>query len=140
MRPLHHTTCDFKVYIGYKNQLKICLSSMWHQLQDPTPHLSSYDLCVTIHQNIFLKSLPCEFPHRIFHQSLIICFLINDLLLSKFIQTCHTGRCIWTKNNLFVSCDGLFDGFFKLFLCFHTWRGIFNFFASSNSDVLFIYY
>ena len=55
---------------------------------------------VTIHHNISVKSLPCEFPHRIFHQLLIICFLVNYLLLSEFIQTRHTGRGTWTKNNL----------------------------------------
>ena len=61
---------------------------MWNQLQDPTPHLFSYQLSITI---FFLKSLPCEFPHCIIHQPLIIYFLIDDLLLSKFIQARHTG-------------------------------------------------
>ena len=85
-------------------------------------HLTSYHInhCVTIHHNISLKSLPWEFAYRIFHQLLIIHFLINDLLLSKLLQTRHTGRGIWTKNNLFILCDSVFDGFFKLFLCFHT--------------------
>ena len=36
------TACDFMVYKDYKNQLKICLSSMQNQLQDRTPHLFSY--------------------------------------------------------------------------------------------------
>ena len=79
---------------------------------------------IAIHQNIFLESLPCKFPHCIFHQPLIIYFLINDIMLLKFIQTCHTGRSIRSKNNLFVLCDGIFDGFFNLFFCFHadlTW-------------------
>ena len=68
----------------------------------------------------FCKSLPCEFSHCIFHQLLIMYFLINDLLLSKFIQARCTRGGIWTKNNLLVLCDGVFDGFFKLFLCFHS--------------------
>ena len=46
--------------------------------------------------------------------------LIDDLLLWKFIQARHASGGIWTKNNLLVPCDGVFDGFFKLFLCFHT--------------------
>ena len=50
---------------------------------------------------------------------MIIHTLINDLLLSKFIQACHTDGCIPTKNNFLVSFDGVFDSFFKLFLCFH---------------------
>ena len=82
--------------------------------------ITSPVLLSTIHHDIFLKSLPCEFPHCIIHQPLIIYFLIDDLLLSKFIQARHTGGGIWTKNNLFEPCDIVFDGFFKLFLCFHT--------------------
>ena len=35
MKPIHPTACGFMVY-------KICLSSMWNQLQNPAPHLSCY--------------------------------------------------------------------------------------------------
>ena len=69
----------------------------------------------TIHHDVFLKSLPSEFLHHIFHQPLIIFFLVNDLPLSKLIQTRHTTGGIRTKNNVLVPCDG----FSKLFLCFH---------------------
>ena len=120
MELLHPKACDFMVCKDYKNCFKICVSNMPNQPQDSTPHRFFIDHSVTIHHNISLKSLPCEFPHRIFHQLLIIHFLINDLLLSKFIQTSHTGGGISTKNNLFVPFDGVFDGFFKLFFCFHT--------------------
>ena len=68
---------------------------------------------------MFSKSLPCKFSHCVFYQLLIIYFLINGLLLSKFIQTLHTGGGIGTKNNLLILCDGFFYGFFKVFLCFH---------------------
>ena len=40
---------------------------------------------ITIHHDNFLKSLPCKFSHRVFHQLLIRHMLINRLLLSKFI-------------------------------------------------------
>ena len=87
-----------------------------------TQHLTCFLINhhVTIHHNIFLKPLPNEFPRRIIHQLLIMYFLINDLLLSKFIQACCTRGGIWTKDNLLVLCDGVFDGFFKLFPCFHS--------------------
>ena len=75
---------------------------------------------ITIHHNIFLKSLLCRFSHCIFHQSLIIYFLINDLLLLKFIQTRHIVGNIRTKNNLLALCDGIFEDFFNLFVCFHA--------------------
>ena len=68
----------------------------------------------------FLKSFLCEFYHCIFLQSFIIYFLIYGLLLSKFIQTCNTDGGIRVKNNLLIPLDGVFDSFFKFFLCFHT--------------------
>ena len=46
--------------------------------------------------------------------------LINDLLVSKFIQAHHAGWGIRTKNNLPIPFDGVFDSFFKLFRCFYT--------------------
>ena len=47
MKLLRPTTYHFMVHKDYKNRFKICLSSMWNHLQDPTPHLFSYQ-CVTI--------------------------------------------------------------------------------------------
>ena len=141
MKLLHPTACDFMVYKDYKNQpLKFIfpICGINFRIQHLTCLL--LDHRVTINHNISLKSLPYKLSHCIFHQLLIIYFLINDLLLLKFIQTCHTGGGIWTKNNLFVPCDGLVDGFFKSsFVFVQFWCGIFNFFASSNSDALFIY-
>ena len=122
MKVPHLTTCDnFMVCKDYKmNPLKfiflICRISL--RIQHLACSLLNHH--VTIHHDISLKSLPCEFSHCILHQPLIIDFLVNELLLLKFIQTHHTGRGIWIKNNLFVAYDGVFDGFFKLFLCFHT--------------------
>ena len=75
---------------------------------------------------VFLKPLPSEFPCRIIHQLFIIHFLINDLLSSKFIHACHTDRGTWTKNNLLVPCDSVLDGFFKLFLCFHSFDRVYS--------------
>ena len=114
------TACDFKVYKDYKIGLKfafpVCRINL--RIQHLTcPFINHH---VTIHHNIFLKSLPCKFPLCIFHQPLIIYFLINDLLLLKLLETRQTDGGIQTKNNRLVHCDGVFDGFFKLFLCFHT--------------------
>ena len=120
MKPLHPTACDFMVYQGYKIDLKFVFPkreiNFWIQ------HLTSslINHLVTMDHNIFLKSLTCEFSHCIFHQTLIIHFLINNLLLSKFIQERHTGGGIRTNNNLFVPCDSVFGGFLRLFFHFHT--------------------
>ena len=111
---------------------------MWNQLQDLTPRLSSY--WSSYHHplqyfNISLKSLLCEFSHCIFHQPLIIHFLVNDLLLPKFIQARHTGKGIWTKNNLFdLVMVPLMASSSSSFVFIQFWHGIFNVFASSNSD------
>ena len=74
---------------------------------------------VTIHHDIFLKPVLSEFPHRIIHQSLVH-FFIPNLLFSKFIKAGHADEGIWAKNNLLVLCDVVFDGFFTLFICFHS--------------------
>ena len=121
MKLLHHTACDFMVYKDYKNRFKECFFSVY-RISLRTQYLTYpfIDYHVPIHHNIFLKSLPCEFSHCIFHQLLIIHILINDLLPSNFIQTRHIGGSISTKSNLFVPCDGIFDDFFKFFPCFQT--------------------
>ena len=120
MKLLRLAACDFMVYKSYKISLKFVVPMCGINFK--TQHLTSLLInhCVTIHPDIFLKSLPCENPHRIIHQLLSIYFLINDLILSNFIQTHHKDKGIWAKNNLLVLCDGVFDGFFKLFLCFHA--------------------
>ena len=112
----YHTVCNFMVYKGYKMALKfifpICRINLRIQ------HLS-YPIInhrITIHH----KSFSCEFSYRIIHQPLIMHMLINDLLLSKFIQTCHIDGGIRTKNNLLSPFDGVFDSFSKFFHCFHT--------------------
>ena len=93
---------------------------MWNQRQDPTPQLFSYQSLCHHPSRYFFEAPPMQVSSLYIHQPLIIHFLINDLLLSKFIQARHTDGGIRAKNNLFVHCDGVFDGFFKLFLCFHT--------------------
>ena len=120
MKLLQPTACDFMVHKDDKNRFKTYLSSMWNQHQGSTRYLFSYQSSCHHLSNYFLKPLPCEFPHRILHQLLIIHLLINDMLLSNFIQTWHTDGDIWTKNNLFVQCDGVFGGFLKLFFWFHA--------------------
>ena len=111
---------DLMVYKDYKIDLKLVFPICRINLRIHHLTCSFINHRVTIHHNIFLKSLPRQLPHRIFHQLLIIHMLINGLLLSKFGQASHTGGGIRTKNNLLIPCDCVFDDFFNLFFCFHT--------------------
>ena len=96
---------------------------------------SLIDHPITIHHDISLKSLLCNFPHHIFYQLLIIYFLTNDLLLLKFLLACHTGRIIRTKVMVSLMASSSSSSVLIQFQ-----RGIINFFAGSNRNVLFIYY
>ena len=88
---------------------------------------------------IFFEVPPMEFSHCIFHQLLIIHMLISDLLLLKFIQTCHTDRGIWTKNNLFVPCDVIMmASSSSSFVFIQFRRGTFNFLGRFNNDVHYL--
>ena len=137
----HHMAYDFIVHKDHKISVKFFFPVRGINFRTQRLACPLINHRVTIHHNIFLKSLPCEFPNRIIHKSLIIHMLINDLLLSKFTQAYHTGGDIQTKNNLLIPFDGVFDRFFKLFLCFHTISTVYiQLFGSSNSNVLFIYY
>ena len=122
MNPLHHTAYDFMVYKDYKISLKFVLPvcRINFRIQHLACSLINHHITLFIYNNIFLKSFLCEFPNCIIHQLLIIHMLINDLLLSKFTQLCHTDGVIRTKNNFLIPFDGVFDSFFKLLPCFHT--------------------
>ena len=137
---LLHLTCDFMVYKDYKIGLEFIFPVC--RINIRIQHLTSslFNHRVTIHHDFFLKSLLCEFPHRIFHQLLILYLLINDLLLSKFIQTGHTGRGVSELKiiSLYLAMVSLMASSSTFFVFIQFRRGIFNFFASSNSDVLFI--
>ena len=139
MNLLRPTACDLMVYKNYKISLKfffrVCRINL--RIQHLSCHFNNHP--VTVYHNISLKSLPCNFPHRIFHQLLIIYFLINDLLPSKFLWARHTGRAIWTKNNIFVHCESLMASSSSSLVFIQFRGGILNFFASSDKDVLFIY-
>ena len=94
------TACNFMGHKDYKIGLKFVFSICGINFRIQIIAYSLVSHPVTIHQNIFLKTLRCEFPYRIFHQLLIIYFLMNELLLSKFIQACQAGGRIGTKKNL----------------------------------------
>ena len=100
--------------------------SMWFYAPLRTIKIGLKFIFTVCRINFRVHRLACPFiDHRVtiycraLHQFLIMHMLINGLLLSKFIYSRHTDRGMWTKNNLFVPCDGIFDCFFKLFLCFH---------------------
>ena len=127
MKLAHPMACNFMVHKGYKiNHLKFVFPIS--EISFRAQHLTSpfINHLAIIHHHVFLKPLPSEFPCRIIHQLFIIHFLINDLLSSKFIHACHTDRGNWTKNNLLVPCDSVLDGFFKLFLCFHSFDRVYS--------------
>ena len=97
--------------------------------------------CVIIHHYIYLKPVPSNFPYRSIHKLLIIHFFINNLLLLKFIQACHTDRTVCTKNNLLYFVIESLMGFLSTSFVFTQFqRGMFNSFAFSNNVVLSIYY
>ena len=138
------TPCNFMIYKEYKISLKLVfpIRVIKFRIQDCSCFPVSHR--VTIHSYIFLKPIPSKLPYCIIHQLLITHFFINKSLLPKFIQALHTDKTISTKNNPLVPCDGVLNGilFFSSFsfVFIQFRRGIFNSFAFSNNDVLFIYY
>ena len=141
MKSLRFTACDLWSIKTIETDLKFIfpVSGISFRMQHLTCPL--IDHRVTIHHNVSLKSFPCEFPHCIFHQLLIIYSLINDLVFSKFIQTRDTGRVSEPKIiYLYFVMVSLMASSSSSFAFVQFPRGIFNFFASCNSDVLFIYY
>ena len=140
MNLLHHTIFGFMVYKDYKISLKFVFPIRRINFRIQHHACPFIDHHITIHHNIFLNSLPCKFSYRIIHWLLIILMLINNLLLSKFIQACHAKGGIRTKIiSLYIVMVYLMasSGSSLVFIQFR--RGIFNFFASSNRDVLLIY-
>ena len=85
-----------------------------------SPLNTSYQSSCHCPSPYFFEGLPSKLPPRIIHQFLIIHVSINDLMLSKFIQARYTSGTICTKNNILIPCDGIFDGFLKLFPSFHA--------------------
>ena len=143
MKLFRLTVCDFMVYKykDYKINLKSALPKHGINFRSPTPHLfSDQSSCHQPSQYLFEvppKRVsppyhPSTFDHTLF---------IDGLLLSKFIQARHTDGGIWAKNNLLVLFDGVLMASSSSSFVFMQFRwGIFNFFASFYSDVLFIYY
>ena len=116
----HHTAYDFIVFIDYKISLKfvfpICRINF--RIQHLTCPIINHR--TTFHHNAFLKCVLCEFliVSAISLWSYTCWSMICCLQSSS--RHIHTGGCIWTKNNLLIPFDGVFDSFFKLFPCFHT--------------------
>ena len=125
------------VYKGYK--IKICLSNMWNQLQDRTHCLFSYQSYCRHPSQYFFEAPPMQVS-SLYHP-LIINFLVNELLLSKIIQAPIQMEVFRPKIvSLYPVIVSLMASSSSSFVFKQFRRGIFNPFASSNSDVLFIYY
>ena len=127
------------VYKDYKIDLKFVFPICEINLLIQHLTCSFINHRVTIHHGILLKSLPCELLHRIFRQLLIIYCLINGLLLSS--RHCIQAGVSEIKIiSLYIVMVSLMASSSSSFVFIQFRRGIFNFFASSNRDVLFIYY
>ena len=68
----HPMACDSMVHKDYRNRFKICLSNMWNQLQDTTPHLLFYQSSCyhpsqyffeVLRMRVFSLYLPSAFDH-----------------------------------------------------------------------------
>ena len=91
----------------------------------------------TIHHDVFLKSLPSEFLHHIFHQPLIIFFWS---MTCRFRSWSRHATQPGVSEPKIISLYPVMASPSSSFVFMEFWRGIFNFFASFHSDVLFIYY
>ena len=136
MRSLRLKACDFMIYKGHKISLK--LISLIRRINVRVQHLTCFSIYhrVTIHQNIYLKPVPSEFPHGIIHQRLVVHCFIDELLLSEFIQEAMKTGVSGAK----IMMVSLMASSSSSFVFIQFQRGIFNFFENSNNDVLFIYY
>ena len=138
---LLHLTCDFMVYKDYKIGLRfifpICRIDI--RIQHLTSSLISRH--VTIHQNISLKSL---------HASFLIKSSINFWSYTFWSMTC----CFWISSkhtmqagvsepkiiSLYLVMVSLIASSSSSLVFIQFRQGILTFFASSNRDILFIYY
>ena len=129
MKLLYPTACNFMVYKDYKNRLfKIFLAGMWNQLQDARPHLFFYQSSCHHSSQYFFEVSPMYFLamiccFRSFSRYVILVGISEPKIVSLYLVTVSLMA---YSSSSFV---------FIKFL-----RGILNFFASSNSTALFIYY
>ena len=115
MKLLRLTESDLMSTKTIKSAFKIYLSNTCDRLQDRRLHLFSYLSPCHLSSVSFLTVSSISFWSYTF---------FSMMLLPNFIQALHTDRTIYTKNNLLVHCDDIFDGFFKLFFRYHTvWMG-----------------
>ena len=114
------TACDFMVLKDYKIGLKFVFVTSIINVRIQHLTCSPIHHHITIHHDIFLKLVPSQvslsyhpstFDHTLFHQ----CSASFKVHPSTPYRRGSLGQ-----NNLFVLCDGVFDSFFKLFLCFHA--------------------
>ena len=61
----HPTVCNFMVYKDYKSDLKFIFPICGIDFRIQQLTCSFINHCITIHHNIFMKSIPCEFSYRI---------------------------------------------------------------------------
>ena len=133
---------DFMIYKDYKNWFKTCLYSMWNQLQDPAPHL-------------FLYRSSCHHPSLYFywsfsHASFLIVPSISPWSDIFWSLTCCFRSSFRHAMQMGVSEPKIISFYLVMmsltvssrsyFVFIQFRRGMFNFFASSHRDVLFIYY
>ena len=94
-----------------------------------------------IHHNISLKPFPCQFSHCILHQPLMIHFFLSMICCfqSSSRHAIQAGISEPKIISLYLMMVPLMASSSSFFVFVQFWRGMFSFFASFNSDVLFIY-
>ena len=133
------TVCDFMVYKDYKISLKNLLSNTWNQLQDPTPHLFSY-LSSCHHPSWYFFGDRTKRVSLTYHPSAFDHKLFFDDFRSSSVHVIQKGISALKIISFYLVMVSLMAFSSSFFVFIQSRRGMFNSFAFSNNDVLFIYY
>ena len=141
MKPLRPTSCDLMVHKHYKIDLKLVF---------PTCRSTSGFTTSPVLLSIIMSPSITIFFRSPSHANFLI-----ESSISFWSYTCRSmACCFWSSARhaiqvgvselkiifLHLVTVSLMASSISSFVFIQFWRGIFNFFASSNSDVLFIYY
>ena len=124
----HVILCSIK---DYQNRFKIYLSSMWNQLQDSTPHLSSYRSSYNHSSQYFFEVLPM----RVFSPCLpssvwsYTCWSMTCCFQSLSRHGIQTGVSELKIISLYIVMVSLMASLSSSFVFMQFWRCIFNFFC-----------
>ena len=120
MRPLHLTTCDFMVYKDYKIDIRFPFITRIINVR--TLDFACAFVCHHSPSTIHYFVIPCQLPYCILQE--LFHYAISYQLLAAFeVQFC-TDRSIYTKDDLFILDNVVFDDFLKFFYRYKilTWN------------------